>query len=413
MKPIKKIFSIFLVSVLTLFMAGAVSAQVNPVTLNIGSATVDASVNSTVSIDVTVDNPSQIAGAAFTVLYDTEDLTLNSVTSTFFDTFANQFVGTPNEATAPTSVEVPPDSGVIYYQPLITNDITETVTMMGGTMIAAARVQAGSTNPTLFTLTFDLTNAFNGTYPILIIPSIINNTAAGYAAAGEPIPMLVGALDPSIPPESAFPEIPVNMPPDGPLTGSITVTSSTNYDSVTLDINLNAGWNLVSSGIGFNVIQKCSDETKFASAWKWEGGAWAVWIPESVMSVEDLDNYIAGKGFVLLENINCGEGFWVNSNTNQSLTVSGTQPSNTSCLLDSGWNLIGLKSSEAKSITTLISGNTDNIASVWKWDSGAWAVYLPGGGTEAYAESKGFSVLENIEPGEGFWVNCNGAIILQ
>ena len=81
--------------------------------------------------------------------------------------------------------------------------------------------------------------------------------------------------------------------------------------------------------------------------------------------------------------------------------------------LKKGWNLIGLKSNEAKSITTLISGNTDNIASVWKWDSGAWAVYLPGGGTEAYAESKGFSVLENINPGEGFWVNAIQQITLD
>jgi len=29
-----------------------------------------------------------------------------------------------------------------------------------------------------------------------------------------------------------------------------------------------------------------------------------------------------------------------------------------------------------------------------------------------YADSKGFSVLGDINPGEGFWVNCTGAIIL-
>lgn len=44
---------------------------------------------------------------------------------------------------------------------------------------------------------------------------------------------------------------------------------------------------------------------------------------------------------------------------------------------------------------------------------GAWAaVYLPGqddGGTE-YAQSKGFSVLENINPGEGFWINATQQI---
>jgi len=217
--------------VLMLFMAGGAFAQVPPaggVTLQIGSETVDASVNSTVSIDVAVDDPSQIAGAAFTVLYDTEDLTLTSVTSTFFDTFANQGI-TPVDVTV---------EGVLYTQPLVTNTITGTTMPMGGTMIAAARVQADSTNPTLFTLTFNLAGAFNGIYPIMIIPSTINNPDAGWN--GEASPMLVGATDPAdttIPLESAFPEILVNMPPDGPITGSITVIGSTNHDSITLDIN--------------------------------------------------------------------------------------------------------------------------------------------------------------------------------
>lgn len=226
MKPIKKIFSIFAILALMVFMTSVASAQVDSVNLAIEDTTVDASVNSTVSVDVTVDNPSQIAGAAFTVLYDAEDLTLTSVTSTFFDTFANQGI-------TPTSVTVGDET---YTQPLVTNDITETGTMMmGGTMIAAARVQAGATNPALFTLTFDLANAFNGTYPILIVPSVINNPDAGWN--GEASPMLVGALDPSTPPESAFPEIPVNMPPDDPIAGFITVVGSTNFDYVTLDIN--------------------------------------------------------------------------------------------------------------------------------------------------------------------------------
>ncbi|MEA3417724.1 MAG: CFI-box-CTERM domain-containing protein [Thermodesulfobacteriota bacterium] len=253
MKPIKKIFSIFSILALMLFMAGAVSAQV---TLDIGSETVDASVNNTVSVNVTVDNPSQIAGAAFTVLYDTEDLTLTSVTSTFFDTFANQGI-------TPTSVIV---GGETYTQPLVTNDIPETNTMMGGTMIAAARVQAGATNTTVFTLTFDLTNAFNGTYPIMIVPSTINNPDAGWN--GEASPMLVGALDPSIPPESAFPEIPVNMPPDGPIAGSITVTGSTNYDLITLDIDQ-----------PFNV-----DEEEYVDTAA--GGEWHVWFHTNTNMLE-------------------------------------------------------------------------------------------------------------------------------
>ena len=42
-----------------------------------------------------------------------------------------------------------------------------------------------------------------------------------------------------------------------------------------------------------------------------------------------------------------------------------------------------------------------------------WAVYLPGGDTETYAESKGFRVLEEINRGEEFWVNCTEAVTLE
>jgi len=83
--------------------------------------------------------------------------------------------------------------------------------------------------------------------------------------------------------------------------------------------------------------------------------------------------------------------------------------------LVSGWNLIGLKSDEAESIADFVSGNETKIASVWKWDNGKWAFYLPGQADagDAYAESKGFTVLSDIEPGEGFWVNCTEAVTLD
>ncbi|MEA3416509.1 MAG: hypothetical protein U9R02_10210 [Thermodesulfobacteriota bacterium] len=105
----------------------------------------------------------------------------------------------------------------------------------------------------------------------------------------------------------------------------------------------------------------------------------------------------------------------MNSDMALALTVSATQSSATSCSLSSGWNLIGLKSNEVKSITNLISENENNIASIWKWEDNNWYVYLPKDGLEAtkvYVNSKGFSVLLNIEPGEGFWVNATQNLIL-
>lgn len=250
MKP-RRAFSIISMLALIVFAASSAFATApTPVTLTVGDASVNAKTSNTVSIPVTVDNPSEIAGAAFTVVYDTEDLTL-TVDSTFFDTFQSQFSALPGAGIpyvdpddgktyvditytdktvkVPTTADVGDGTyTVTYTQPLVKGEETQM-----GTMIAAARVQAGATNTTLFTLTFDLISAYNGIYPIEIVPSMINNTDAGYSAAGEPIPYLVGAIDSEQDLFLAFPEIPV----DSINPGSITVTGSINYDTYTLDIN--------------------------------------------------------------------------------------------------------------------------------------------------------------------------------
>jgi len=233
MRSIRKFFSIFIYMMLTMLIAGSGFAEAQTtatgVDLALTSPTVDASQNTTVTMDVTVSDPSQIAGAAFTVLYDTEDLTLTDVQSTFFDTFANQFTAVNPGYTGQDSVTVGEET---YNQPVVKGP--EMMDM--GTMIAGARVQAGETaNTTLFTLVFNVENAFNGIYRIGIMPSMINNTDAGYSAMGEPIPMLVGATD-ATDLSLAYPEIPVNSPDTG-IYGTLTVSGSTSSDSVMLNIN--------------------------------------------------------------------------------------------------------------------------------------------------------------------------------
>jgi hypothetical protein len=44
---------------------------------------------------------------------------------------------------------------------------------------------------------------------------------------------------------------------------------------------------------------------------------------------------------------------------------------------------------------------------MWKWCNNSWSVIIPGltdKGT-AYAASKGFTLLNGVNPMEGFWVN--------
>ena len=167
------------------FIVSAPFAAFAAVTMTVGSATVDA--DQQAQIDITADDPVGIAGAAFTLEYDTSALTV-TVDSSFFDTFANQFADAGTPAGYPTEVEV---DGVTYYQPLITNGVTGT-----GMRIAAARcTPADNSNSMLFTLTVSLNAGADVDieYPITAVATTLNNTDAGYAAEGETIAMLVGA----------------------------------------------------------------------------------------------------------------------------------------------------------------------------------------------------------------------------
>jgi len=209
--------TITLLSVLAIMLLAAPSAFA--VVLSVGSNS--GNPGDTLEIPITVNDPSAIAGAAFTITYDSDNLTLDNVGSAFFDTFTNQWI-----ALDPQPDPLPPGSvdvgGQPYDQPLILKDVA------GGTMIAAARCQAGETSLTLFTLTFTVDiNAPLGDYTINIIPSNINNTDAGYDAGGEDIPYLVGAIDGEADLTLAFPEIPATV-----VSGILTVQGDTDGDGL-------------------------------------------------------------------------------------------------------------------------------------------------------------------------------------
>jgi hypothetical protein len=231
----------------------------------------------------------------------------------------------------------------------------------------------------------------------------------------------------TVPPTTTTTTVPVTTTTTTTTTTSTTVpttttttippTTTTTIPQLTETIiDMSSGWNLINSylepenpdiaALFFGI------EDQIVSLWKWEDGKWAVYL----MGQEDGGAaYAENKGFILLQEIHAGEGFWTNNTDSQYLTVSGTEPSDTSLALVSGWNLIGLKSDAAKSISDFVSGNEIKISSVWKWDNGKWAVYLPDedDGGAAYAKSKGFSLLDEINPGEGFWVNCMEGITLD
>ncbi|HEY5291241.1 MAG TPA: fibronectin type III domain-containing protein, partial [Burkholderiales bacterium] len=86
--------------------------------------------------------------------------------------------------------------------------------------------------------------------------------------------------------------------------------------------------------------------------------------------------------------------------------------------LAKNWNLLGNSLNITLDVAALfgnasapVAGVSSSIASLWKWDaaSGAWAFYSPrlsAAQISAYAASKGYLVLSNIGPGEGYWINA-------
>ena len=168
---------------LGLLLAGAVPATGE--TITVGSA--DAEPGDTLSLEVSIDIPGNTAAAVFTLTYDTRYLTLAGIDSSFFDTFHNQWL-----AMVPQPASSPPDQvtvdGTTYTRPLLA--ATET----GMTLIAAAKVQPGNATSILFTLHFTVAaDAPDGIYPVSISPTVLDNPAYGYDAAGETLPILVGA----------------------------------------------------------------------------------------------------------------------------------------------------------------------------------------------------------------------------
>jgi len=202
---------------------------------------------------------------------------------------------------------------------------------------------------------------------------------------------------------------------DGGASQTVDTDSDTPAPTLINEVNcfteeINENWNLLSTNIAFSVTEKFSDGSSFASVWKWANNNWAVYLPGE----ETAGEYATSKGFAVLTTINPGEGFWVNCLSGQTITLSGIAETG-GLSLTQGWNLVGLKASQGTTIDALISGKEANIISIWKWVDNAWAVYLPGeaDGGASYADSKGFTLLEEINPGEGFWVNASTSVTLD
>jgi hypothetical protein len=187
----------------------------------------------------------------------------------------------------------------------------------------------------------------------------------------------------------------------GPVrTGTIRITATGASGSPTdvmvtqagsLDIPLTGpGWNLISlplqpndTAIG-SVLSGLSGQ--YASVWSFQNGLWLVYDP-------------ANPDFSDLTLMEAGWGYWMNMTGPATLSVTGTEPSQSIDLI-TGWNLVGYNSSTARAIADALTSINSNVISVWAFMNNGWLVYDPA--------NPDFSDLDFMTPGVGYWINTNG-----
>ena len=75
-----------------------------------------------------------------------------------------------------------------------------------------------------------------------------------------------------------------------------------------------------------------------------------------------------------------------------------------------GWNLLGNPINQSIAVASKF-GDSSKVNSVWKWDTtkANWQFYSPGldaAALQSYATTKGYGVLTEISPGDGYWVHA-------
>lgn len=187
--------------------------------------------------------------------------------------------------------------------------------------------------------------------------------------------------------------------------------------AATKTIPLVSGWNLINTPIQptSTDINDVLSGISYKSAWSWDAAnsKWRVYLPDETTP----GTYADDKGFGELSTISAGEGVWVNVTTATDLTITGDAPAATDHTLVKGWNLIGSKKDESKTVSSVLSMLTTsgvNAQTLWAWDAdnGTWDVAIPSYTSPelaTYIGSKGFNAMAAIASTSGFWVNTSDA----
>ncbi len=171
---------------------------------------------------------------------------------------------------------------------------------------------------------------------------------------------------------------------------------------VTVDVNphiaitLNGGWNLISIPLLLDdsdievVLGSIMDKVEVVNSFNGAASTYDPGLPE----------------FSDLKEIDYKNGYWVKirGGTGVELVVSGLEPEDKTINLNKGWNLISYMCNEAKNVEDVFGDIMDNVMVIYGYNGGA-STYDP--------EFPGFSDLQKLEPGLGYWVLMNEPAVLD
>lgn len=200
------------------------------------------------------------------------------------------------------------------------------------------------------------------------------------------------------------------------------------FETATQSMAVTAGWNLLGNGTStaIDVATVFGNSANVESVWTWlaSSGKWAFYSP--TLSDSGVA-YAATHGYVQLQTISGGQGYWLYAKNSFAPTLPSGTPIASASLsgLASGWSLIAVGDSPtAPSFASTISGGAATssaiaakLTSLWAWDAATqkWFMYAPSlaaTGSSAlsdYNTSHGY--LDFATTGKllgsttGFWIN--------
>lgn len=156
-------------------------------------------------------------------------------------------------------------------------------------------------------------------------------------------------------------------------------------------LRLQRGWNLISFPVspGETAIDRvlAPIQGQYNIVWSFEDGAWKSYDPQLPQ-------------MSMLTRLTPGRGYWIDMRSSAALTLTGP-PATGGIPLRVGWNLVGFNFAGKIRAASAFEDWSGGISAVWKYSTGIWYMFDPG--------NPGFSNLQWLDPGYGYWIKSERA----